>query len=237
MSAPRTLPVTLLVVAKAPVPGQVKTRLTTALSPTEAAGVAAASLLDTLEAVLAAPVAHRVVALTGHLDHAVRAAEVRELLARCVVVPQRGDGLGERLAAAHADAAAAADPGVPVLQVGMDTPQAGSGLLEQACRALLEPGTDAVLGAAEDGGWWALGVRDPQLAAGLVDVPMSHPETGSATRESLLRAGARVADLPVLRDVDTPEDLDHVAGLAPGGRFAAAVAALPATATTAGVPS
>lgn len=234
MSAAPVLPVTLLVVAKAPVPGQVKTRLTAELSDADAAGVAAASLLDTLDAVLAAPVAHRVVALTGHLEDAVRADEVRALLARCVVVPQRGDGLGERLAAAHADASAATDPAVPVLQVGMDTPQAGSGMLEQACRALLEPGTDAVLGAAEDGGWWALGVRGPGLAAGLVDVPMSHPETGAETRGSLVRAGARVADLPVLRDVDTPADLALVAALVPGSRFAAAVAALP---VGAGVPS
>jgi glycosyltransferase A (GT-A) superfamily protein (DUF2064 family) len=203
-----------------------------ALSPAEAAGVAAASLLDTLDAVLAAPVAHRVVALTGDLDRAERADEVRARLARLDVVAQRGEGLGERLAAAHADAHALT--GTPLLQIGMDTPQVDADLLTGSARALLAPGTDAVLGDADDGGWWALGVRDPGLAAGLVDVPMSDPTTGAATRASLLAAGARVADLPRLRDVDTPTDLAVVAALAPAGRFAAAVAALGAGA---GVPA
>lgn len=223
------LPATLLVVAKAPVPGEVKTRLTTALTPEQAADVAAAALLDTLDAVLATPVATRVVAMTGDLRAAARADEVRAALASCVVVPQRGEGFAARLAAAHADAAS--HGATPVLQVGMDTPQVDAALLTASTLALLAPGVDAVLGPAEDGGWWALGVRGPELAAGLAGVPMSRPDTGALTRAALLAAGARLgADLPALRDVDTPADTAAVAALAPGSRFAAAVAALPALA-------
>lgn len=61
------IPVTLLVVAKAPEPGRAKTRLAAAVGERAAAEIAAAALLDTLDAVAAAPVAARVVALTGAL--------------------------------------------------------------------------------------------------------------------------------------------------------------------------
>jgi hypothetical protein len=66
------LPVTILVVAKAPVPGLAKTRLASALGPEAAADIAAAALLDTLDAVAQAPVSARVVAMTGDLDVACR---------------------------------------------------------------------------------------------------------------------------------------------------------------------
>ena len=67
-----SLPVTVLVVAKAPVPGMAKTRLAEAVGPDTAADIAAAALLDTLDAVAAAPVTGRVVAMTGDLDAASR---------------------------------------------------------------------------------------------------------------------------------------------------------------------
>ena len=99
------LPVTLLVVAKAPEPGRAKTRLAATVGDRVAAEIAAAALLDTLDAVAAAPVAARVVALTGDLDAAADAAEIRQRLASFTVIPQRGDDFAARLANAHADAA------------------------------------------------------------------------------------------------------------------------------------
>ena len=101
------LPVTVLVVAKAPVPGRAKTRLAATVGDRVAADLAAAALLDTLDAVAAAPVAARVVALTGELDAAANAAEIRRRLQSFTVIGQRGDDFGDRLANAHADAAAA----------------------------------------------------------------------------------------------------------------------------------
>ena len=95
------IPVVVLVVAKAPVPGQAKTRLAAGVGDQAAAEIAAA-------AVAAAPVAERVVALTGELDAADRADEIRARLADFTVVPQRGADFAARLANAHVDAATAA---------------------------------------------------------------------------------------------------------------------------------
>jgi rSAM/selenodomain-associated transferase 1 len=206
---------TVLVLAKAPVPGQVKTRLCPPATPGEAARIAAASLLDTLDATRGRCT---VVALVGSLADAERRAEVRAALARCRVVPQRGATFAARLVAAHADAGGNG----PVIQLGMDTPQLDAALLDEAGRAL--GSCDAVLGPARDGGWWALGVHDPRHARVLAGVPMSTPDTGALTLHALHAAGLRVTLLPELSDVDTMEDAERVAAAVPGSRFAAAVA-------------
>ena len=87
----RDTAVTLVVIAKAPVPGQAKTRLAATVGDEAAADIAAATLLDTLDAVDATPVQARVVALTGDLDQASSGAEIRSRLADFTVVEQRGD--------------------------------------------------------------------------------------------------------------------------------------------------
>ena len=131
------LPVTLLVVAKAPEPGRAKTRLAATVGDQVAADIAAAALLDTLDAVAAAPVAARVVALTGDLDAAAGAAEIRRRLESFTVIEQRGDDFADRLANAHADAGTRGAGGHPVLQIGMDTPQVTAELLAGCARRLL----------------------------------------------------------------------------------------------------
>ncbi|NKQ58424.1 DUF2064 domain-containing protein [Amycolatopsis sp. K13G38] len=212
----------LLVVAKAPIPGFAKTRLCPPASPEQAAGIAAAALLDTLEAVAATPGARPVVATAGDFGAAANAAELGRALRETVVIPQRGNDFGERLANAHADAGAAL-PGLPVVQIGMDTPQVTPGLLAGAAAAL---GTrDAALGPAEDGGWWGLGLRDPAQAKLLIGVPMSRDDTGKHTLRALTGAGLSVTNLELLSDVDTMADAERVAKLA-SGRFAEAVAAV-----------
>ncbi|MEJ3745589.1 DUF2064 domain-containing protein [Actinomycetes bacterium KLBMP 9797] len=211
----------LLVVAKAPVPGLAKTRLCPPATPARAAAIAAAALLDTLDAVRATPGVTPVLALTGRLADAARADEIWAALCGWAVIRQRGTGLGERLANAHADARAMA-PGCPVLQIGMDTPQVRPAVLAAAARQLSD--VDAVLGPAVDGGWWLLGLRDPSHAAALRTVPMSTAGTGAATRAALRDHGLRVATAPDLSDVDTWADAVAVAGATPGSRFAAAVA-------------
>ncbi|MCX6463774.1 MAG: DUF2064 domain-containing protein, partial [Pseudonocardiales bacterium] len=133
-----------------------------------------------------------------------------------------------RIAAAHADAAVRR-PGAASLQLGMDTPQVHPGLLADAtARLTARGGPDAVLGPATDGGWWALGLRDPRRAALVAPVPTSRADTGSRTLAALRAAGLRVDLLPELADVDTAADAVAVAALDPTTRFAAAVAALPA---------
>jgi glycosyltransferase A (GT-A) superfamily protein (DUF2064 family) len=210
--------VAVLVVAKAPVPGLAKTRLAASMGDDGAADVAAAALLDTLDAVAAAPVAARIVAMTGDLAVACRSAEIRTRLADFIVIGQRGEDFAERLANAHADAAIAAG-GLPVVQIGMDTPQVTSDLLVECATALLS--TDAVLGMARDGGWWVLGITDPQAAECLRDVPMSTAETGDVTLAALRDTGLNVGLLSELVDVDTVDDVEVVRrACSPDSRFA-----------------
>jgi glycosyltransferase A (GT-A) superfamily protein (DUF2064 family) len=212
------VPCAVLVVAKAPVPGQAKTRLTSRFAPEVAAALAAAALLDTLAAGRDAPVAARVVALTGRLDLAVRRSELADALDGWTVVDQRGDTLGERLAAAHRDAAERT--GLPVLQIGMDTPQVTPTLLADGVRRLLHRDVDAVLGPARDGGWWALGLTAPDVATALVSVEMSTPTTGRDTRSALESRGCVVEELDELVDVDEPDDVAEVAtALPPDSHF------------------
>jgi glycosyltransferase A (GT-A) superfamily protein (DUF2064 family) len=199
----------LLVLAKAPVPGRVKTRLCPPYLPAEAARLAAAAIDDVLSAVRATPAARRVLVLDGDPG----LVDTRGL----EVIPQVAGPLDVRLGAAFAAAAAA-----PAVLVGMDTPQVTPRLLERAGRALDRH--DSCLGPAVDGGWWALGLRRPNPAL-LVGVPCSLPSTGSRQLARLLDTGLSVARLPRLRDVDVAADAVAVAAQAPGTRFAAALAA------------
>jgi rSAM/selenodomain-associated transferase 1 len=202
--------VALVVIAKSPEPGRSKTRLCPPCTPEQAALLAEAALRDTLVAVAAAPARRRIVALDG---------EPGPWLPRGFeVVEQRGDGLGERLGYALAEA------GGPALVVGMDTPQLTPALLAHAARALRRPGTDAVLGPALDGGYWTIGLRDPDPSV-FEGVPMSSDRTCEAQRRRLAELGLRVATLPQMRDVDTIDDAHAVARACPGSAFAAAFAA------------
>ena len=134
------------------------------------------------------------------------------------VIPQRGDGLGERLAAAFEDV------GDPALLVGMDTPQLTTRLLLEEMRALARPDIDAVLGCAIDGGYWSIGLKRGAVHA-FAGVPIAAHTTGRRQRARLDELGFRVHEQPPLRDVDTIEDARAVAREAPGSRFAAALAA------------
>ncbi len=197
---------TLLVIAKEPVPGRVKTRLQSRFSPEQACELAAAALHDTLVAVGATSVAHRVLVLDGEPGPWVPDG--------FVVIAQRGDGLDERLAAAFEDCHARFPDAGPMLLVGMDTPQLTPELLDVDWA-----GSDALLGLTEDGGYWCIGLRRPAAEA-LVGVPMSTERTGAQQLARLRFLGLGVGLLPPLVDVDTPQDAEQVAAAWPGTRFA-----------------
>ncbi len=197
-----------LVVAKAPVSGQVKTRLGADVGLDVAARLAAAALLDTLDAFeVAFGPGHRHVAMTGDLAAAAQGEEIRDRLASWTVHEQRGDGLGERLANAHADVAATG-PG-PVVQVGMDTPQVTARLLEDVVTRLAGSGPPC-WGRPRTvaGGCW----RWP-TARGLrcwSSVPMSTERTCRGDRAARWwRPGSRSPTPPVLCDVDTVVEADR----------------------------
>ena len=198
----------LLVIAKAPVPGRVKTRLSPPCTLEQAARLAASAIADTLAAV-------------GAVDRELRRIVVLDgepgpwLPDGFDVIAQRGDGLAERLAAAFADA------GGPAFLVGMDTPQVTPALLDAGLDAVRDG--DAAFGAALDGGYWGIGLREPDARV-FEDVPMSEDNTGAVQRARLASLGLRTANLPPLRDIDTIEDARAVAREAPDGRLAAALA-------------
>lgn len=199
----------MLVVAKEPVAGRVKTRLCPPLDLVAAARVAEAALADTLDAVARCGAGRRILVLDGRPGP--------WLPAGFEVVPQVRGPLGTRLAAAWSHA------GGPGVQIGMDTPQLTPSLLDHALG--LVAGGDArtaALGAAEDGGWWALGLN--RWRRGVFDgVPMSTARTAACQRDRLLALGLAVTDLPVLRDVDTAADALAVAAAAPETRTAGVV--------------
>jgi hypothetical protein len=197
--------VSVVIMAKLPRAGAVKTRLCPPYTPEQAAALAAAALHDTIANVRAANVARRVVAI----DEPDRFPPPVGF----VVTGQACGGLDARLAAAAVAA------GGPVLIVGMDTPQVSAAMVEHAAAHLLRAGTDAVLGPASDGGYWSIGLRAPR-ADHLLGVPMSRDDTGEAQIARLRACGARVALLPELRDVDTYDDALAVATAWPDTRFA-----------------
>ena len=202
----------LIVIAKEPIPGLVKTRLCPPCEPQEAALIAEACLRDTLAAVADLECGHKILALDGSPGD--------WLPAGFGVITQRGSDLGDRLTNAFMDV------GGPCLLVGMDTPQLTPALLRHAMGCLLNPRVDAVLGPTVDGGWWALGVKRPHPRM-FESVPMSTPQTYIHQRRRLSSLGLRIRALPVLRDVDHFADARLLASAFPHLKMARSVSALP----------
>jgi rSAM/selenodomain-associated transferase 1 len=196
---------TVIVIAKAPVAGRVKTRLSPPCSPGQAADIARAALADTLAAVADARVARRALVLDGPPG--------AWLPAGFDVVPQVSGSFGVRLGAAFAAG------GEPAFLVGMDTPQLSGAEIERALRVLLRPGVDGVLGPAADGGWWGMGLRraDDRVFDG---VPMSTTQTVAYQLRKMRELGLRTTVLDLLRDVDSFGDALAVAALVPNSAFA-----------------
>ncbi len=206
---------TLLVLAKSPRPGRVKTRLCPPCSSEQAAEIAAAALGDTLETVAATPAVRRILVLDGPVGPWLPTSGFS-------VISQVPGGLGDRLAAAFSAVRG------PAFLVGMDTPQLTVADLTGALDHLASPDVDAVMGPATDGGWWGLGLNraDPRVFAG---VPMSSSRTGAAQLAALGHLGLRAHLLPDRCDVDCFSDARAVAARVPGSRFAAAVARVEST--------
>lgn len=200
----------LLVMAKAPVAGRVKTRLCPPLTLQEAADVAAASLADTLAAVASCGAERKVLALDG--------APGDWLSPGFTVIPQQGASFADRLANAWTDA------GPFGVQIGMDTPQVSAADLD-ALLGDIRPGR-AILGPALDGGWWAIGLAGTDPAAVFAGIPMSTPETGRLQSERLAALGLDVRLAAPMRDIDTVADLRRVVGtMQPISHLARAMAA------------
>ncbi len=207
----------LIVMSRAPVAGQTKTRLIPALGAEGAAAFHAACLVDLLTEAeawrqqLAGHGAAFLLTLSitpAGSEAAFRAAGV-DVPAHAQVIAQRGDTLGERMREALRDGLADAER---VLLVGCDLPLLTWAHWEAAARAL--DGHEAVFGPATDGGYYLIGVRRPTAGKaweGLLEV--DDWGSGNVLERTLTRAGelglpvAQIANLP---DADTPEDLRRV---------------------------
>jgi glycosyltransferase A (GT-A) superfamily protein (DUF2064 family) len=197
---------TVAVVAKQCIPGKVKTRLCPPLTPQHAARVAAAALDDTLDAV------RRACAGGGEPLLYLDGDEAPASAAGFGVLPQCDGPFDVRLA--HLFDVCEG----PTVLVGMDTPHLDPDLLARLTTAWPDD-VDAWFGAATDGGFWLLGLREP-TGAYVRGVPMSLDTTGARVRRRLDAAGLVTRDVPPLVDVDTIDDALAVAALAPGTRFA-----------------
>jgi len=189
----------LLVFAKEPVPGRVKTRL-------------AAAVGDRAAARIYHEMGRRIVDGLRGGDYRIRVcfdppdgrAAVEEWLdpAGLEFHPQAGGDLGARLEAAFRDGFARAGA---VVAIGTDAPDVGRSLVERAFTRLAH--ADLVLGPARDGGYYLLGLKEPNPAL-FREIPWSTPGVLDATRERAESSGLTVYELPVLADVDTVEDLE-----------------------------
>ncbi len=185
--------------AKAPVAGRVKTRLSPPLSAEEAAEVAAACLYDTLARVST----QWGVALTLFLEG--KAEETLEAFAahlKVPIVPQSEGPLGGRLRAALGTLLDAGHP--CAIAIGSDSPTLPTARIAAAAAALRVH--DAVLGPAEDGGYYLIGVSRPAWAL-LEGIPWSTTDVARATRERAAAAKISLAELEPWYDVDDAETL------------------------------
>jgi rSAM/selenodomain-associated transferase 1 len=188
----------VVVFAKTPTPGEVKTRLTPVLHAREAADLARALLLDTVRAGEKAGL-ETVVAFTPSTGR----RPLERLMGRQRrLVAQGGGDLGTRLARVMAQLAG--ERPRPVIVLGTDCPAVTPARLSEAWAELAR--RDVVLGPALDGGFYLIGLRRsrPELLEG---VPWSTAETMAAVEARARDAGLTVGRLAAERDLDTPEDL------------------------------
>ncbi len=210
--APMPFKPTLLVFAKDPAPGRVKTRLATAIGADAAAMLYRELVERTLEAAAEARRSGAVGAVelccapdTGGAAFAGWRAQFGVNLA-----PQLGDDLGERMRNAFRTVLSR---GTPAILIGTDIPLLDADYIASAAEALATH--DAVLGPAEDGGYVLVGLSRPLEIFG--DIAWSTPGVLAATRANLTAQRATWRELAVLWDVDTPADLARYRELPPFG--------------------
>lgn len=210
----------LMVFAKAPEPGKAKTRLIPALGVDGTARLAAQLLQQTLDAAYDAATAlgqtlrgpvHLHVCGSPHPAH--RSWSGIKLPQPCLCSAQINGDLGARMAHAFTQALVRGDD---ALLFGTD----GIGLdcqrIVQAAQALAQH--DAVLQPVQDGGYLLLGLRATLLGkhtALFEAMPWSTDQVAALTLARLGRLGCTTRVLPALRDIDTPEDLAHMAKKSP----------------------
>lgn len=186
------------IMAKAPLPGLAKTRLAAAFGATAAAQLATAMLLDTATLVRCFSIPAYLIVTPA--EHCASVSSLVDLPA----LPQGEGDLGQRMAAAFAALFALGH--APVVLIGADTPHLPPAHLREILDlASSEPDT-AVIGPAEDGGYWAIALARPAPAL-FSGIPWSSADVLEATRRAATRAGVALREGPLCYDIDTSDDL------------------------------
>ncbi len=197
----------LVVFAKPPVPGRVKTRLTPPLAPEDAARLYGAFLRDALDQYRGLGATLRLyLALDEETPASPQGAAYPEWMADSIF-RQEGAGLGERMQHAFEETFAAGAR--RALLIGTDHPTLPSAWIRKGF-SLLETPDRVVLGPAADGGFYLLGMNRfyPQLFEGMT---YSHEAVFEQTADRAVRCGASLHALPAWYDVDTFDDLKRLA--------------------------
>jgi rSAM/selenodomain-associated transferase 1 len=193
----------LLIFAKKPVAGTVKTRLSPPLSAGDAATLYRCMLGDTLDKVA---VLRDVEPFLFYQPAEGAEDFFRNRYPRVTLFPQEGTGLGERMENAFGRVLSAGFGAAAA--VGTDAPDLPLEYVEQAFRFLAEGRADVVFGPASDGGYYlvAMGRLMPELFRG---IPWSTGEVLRESMETAAAAGIRTVTLPLWHDVDTVADLER----------------------------
>lgn len=189
----------LAVMAKAPRPGKVKTRLSPPLTLEQTAALNICFLRDTsrnIAEVAAEGHAAGVVCYTPVGDEAAFAGILPE---EFVLIPQRGDAFGERLLAAAEDILACGFGSVCLID--SDSPTLPGAALRQAVQELARPGDRVVLGGSDDGGYYLIGLKRAH-AAPFERITWSTASVYAETVERVREAGLELVELPLWYDVD-----------------------------------
>jgi rSAM/selenodomain-associated transferase 1 len=197
----------LYVVAKQPAAGQTKTRLCPPLRGEEAAALYACFLADTLDIMRGVPGVRCGIAYLPHGAESYFCGLAPEM----DLVLQQGACLGERLD--HLISTALQEGAAQVVVMDSDSPTLPATYVAQAFAALngeVYGEIDAVFGPCHDGGYYLVGARRP-ISTLLREVTMSTPTVLADTLAIARRDGVRVALLPSWYDVDTGEELAHLA--------------------------
>jgi uncharacterized protein len=195
-------PIGIAILAKAPLPGLVKTRLVPALGPQGAAQLQRALVARTVETACRAGTGPVTLWTSLDPDHEIFTALASRFAVRLAC--QNDGDLGARMLAAIATG--------PTLVIGNDCPALTPHHLREAAAALRD-GNDAVIIPAEDGGYVLIGLRQPQPAL-FCAMRWSVPTVLAQTRRRLAQCDLRARELAGLWDVDVPEDLPRL--LQPG---------------------
>ena len=196
----------VVVMGKLPRPGRVKTRLTRALSPTQAAALYQAFLADTFRLVARAAPDKCAFVFACALGEGDDLAEARTLApSDWRVVAQAGEGLGERIEHARQQGVASAGEGAVVLVMGSDSPTLPAARLTDTFAAL-EEGARVAIVPTEDGGYAVIGFAEAADAV-LTGIPWSTEAVMDATRKAASEAGIGLVELATAYDIDYPEDL------------------------------